>query len=867
MATPNKPKIFGLDKKHEVAKDQLYRNTKKLDQRVSDILLGRDSAAILMLTMACMVFVFPYTYVVGLLGAFAIMLFRHFYLRETLPVRMPVASGVRDLNDPEPGRKEFRKARGIVYLGNDIDTNQEIWISREDLLTHMLLFGTTGAGKTYTLTGLSANYLLMGGGLVYVDAKAAISLPYDIMALCCALGREDDFLLLNYITGNQTIQEKTKYKLSNTTNPTAVGSAENLASQMESLLGGGGDAGGNQVFRDRATSLMQVALRITVDLRNAGVITLGPNTLRGWMTLPQLMAASNKTKDDSNKPNISNPNSQKYIKNIRESTMEALNAYLSSIAGFDFNKPPTGQGESANEQFGFAQMYWTKALGTLSDTYRHIYWTDVGDIDQEDVVMQRRIEVVLLPPLEKSPDEMLQLGNLTLSALKGAAAANLESLPEGLRQERDRPMPACPAGMIMDEYAYINTKGFAVMPAQARGLGIGMVFAGQDYAGFKRADANEAEQVVSNTNVKIGMKMEDPSATFELFKSLAGEGRASMKQGDTANSGAILSPYTESQQVQLEKIERVVFRDFKQFIEGEAIVFFGDKMIRANLVSHAIKKDNNMELRLNRFLPMPDILPPDFESVEETYKKIEIFNANQKNRSEKDLILSAYSRALIAVKEEGEYESPLDALMASHLVCSNAMDVIEDEDEEGSGSSAGGPRAKPVKEPKLIVDETSFENLIPDFDKLDAAAIEEFEISYSEDDDDDEDSEEFISGAIDVGNGIREEIITLEPNDGENEVRLHQRWAEERRKAKEEQRRSDEMANANELTIAGESIGLDAKTASETAEKLQLSLEDLHNSYPTPPILASRGTDMDTKLQDDIVKLNDVMARLGLNKK
>lgn len=208
MATPNKPKIFGLDKKHEVSKDQLYRNTKKLDQRISDMLLGRDSAAILMLILAIMVYFLPYTYVLGLIGAFGIMLFRHFYLRETLPIRMPVASNAVDLNDPEPGRKEFRKARGIVYLGNDIDTNQEIWISREDLLTHMLLFGTTGAGKTYTLTGLSANYLLMGGGLVYVDAKAAISLPYDIMALCCALGREDDFLLLNYITGNQTIQEK-----------------------------------------------------------------------------------------------------------------------------------------------------------------------------------------------------------------------------------------------------------------------------------------------------------------------------------------------------------------------------------------------------------------------------------------------------------------------------------------------------------------------------------------------------------------------------------------------------------------------------------------------------------------------------------
>ena len=55
MATPNKPKIFGLDKKHEVSKDQLYRNTKKLDQRISDMLLGRDSAAILMLILASMV--------------------------------------------------------------------------------------------------------------------------------------------------------------------------------------------------------------------------------------------------------------------------------------------------------------------------------------------------------------------------------------------------------------------------------------------------------------------------------------------------------------------------------------------------------------------------------------------------------------------------------------------------------------------------------------------------------------------------------------------------------------------------------------------------------------------------------------------
>lgn len=627
MAQPALPAQNFIDKNKEVDPSRLFRDARSGTQKFADFVTIHQNIAILVLATAVAVFVEPSLLPIGLI-ILPIALFWARSHPEKLPLRLPMASGVEDPSDAKPGRKKYRKARGIFYLGNDMLTGEECWIAKEDLLTHMLFFGTTGAGKTYTLTGASANYLSMGGGLIYVDAKAAASLALDIDSMACALGRDDDVLVMNFITGSEQIDARSRNRISNTLNFMAKGSASSVGDILNSLLSAD-EGGGNAVFKGQAVGLMRSTVTVLVDLRNHGKITLGANTLREWMfSLEKLMSLSDKCKAESGAPA-----KQEYAslqRCIRPESMEALNAYLGGIPGFSFSKKPSEQGEDANKQFGFARMYWASALSMFADDYRHVFWTDIAEVDMPDVVRNRRILVTLLPALEKSPTDLQNIGKIVLSALKAAVAAMLDGNLTGRRAEKDRAMPACPGGIILDEYAYITVEGFAVLPAQARGLGIGLVFAGQDYPGFKRANEKEAGQVIGNTNTKVIMKLEDSSDTWQLVKEMAGDAMVTQSAGFSQGQGATQG-YQDNQNASIETRSRVNLGDLKSFIEGEALVFFQDRIVRTFMFSHEMKKNKDALFSVHEFLPLivkkDDIVATQLGAIPRDVARIEALAA------------------------------------------------------------------------------------------------------------------------------------------------------------------------------------------------------------------------------------------------
>src|SRR5690606_16700658 len=112
----------------------------------------------------------------------------------------------------------------------------------------------------------------------------------------------------------------------------------------------------------------------------------------------------------------------KRAKPIAPESREALRAYLTSLPGYsehpkDRNGRPTDkQPEEVTRQFGFAQAYFTRALASLSDTYGDIYMVGRGEINFLDLILRRRICVVMIPALEKAPDEMKNLAKIVLAA-------------------------------------------------------------------------------------------------------------------------------------------------------------------------------------------------------------------------------------------------------------------------------------------------------------------------------------------------------------------------------------------------------------------------------------------------------------------
>ena len=103
--------------------------------------------------------------------------------RIVLPFRLPFGAKRLDYNHPSPKNRRPRMAAGILYLGRDYKTGQELWISNEDGRQHVAVPGTTGAGKTAALVSLCANTLAWGSGFIFVDGKADNRLYADVLAL------------------------------------------------------------------------------------------------------------------------------------------------------------------------------------------------------------------------------------------------------------------------------------------------------------------------------------------------------------------------------------------------------------------------------------------------------------------------------------------------------------------------------------------------------------------------------------------------------------------------------------------------------------------------------------------------------------
>lgn len=483
---------------------------------------------------------------------------------ERLPFRMPMGLTGTDRGDPLPGRSGFARPEGIFFLGNRLQDKQELWLKAKDILTHCLLFGTTGSGKTETLVSLSYNALATASGLFYIDPKASPKLAVQIWQMARFLGRDDDFRVLNYGTSGK-VKGKSPRRLSNTNNPFTFGSAEALTQLLVSLMPA--SDGANSIFADKAQALISGVMYALVDLRDKGLLKLSTSIIRDSLALEKCVAlALHPELDEESRASI-----------------QAALATSGWIAGRDLKEQP----ESFAEQFGYAQSYFGKALSSLTDTYSHIYGAEDGEVDFSDAIMQRRILVVLLPSLEKAPAELASLGKISLSAIRNACAVGLGAHIEGDAADVLEALPTDTIGIgpylcIVDEYAAIVTPGFEVVLTQGRGLGIAAIVASQDYAGILEADKKGAQQMVANTCLKVFMRMQDAEKTWELIRGQAGQSTVLRTSGFNINE-QISSDYRDANSTTVEQEDRVVLRDLQEQIEGEAHFVFSGQIVRGDM--------------------------------------------------------------------------------------------------------------------------------------------------------------------------------------------------------------------------------------------------------------------------------------------
>ena len=269
--------------------------------------------------------------------------------------------------------------------------------------------------------------------------------------------------------------------------------------------------------------------------------------------------------------------------------------------------------ETASQQHGYLAMQFTRSLQSLGDDYGYIFDTQAADVDMVDVVLNRRILIVLIPALEKSGDEVANLGKIVSATMKGMMGSTLGSTVEGSSEtviENKPTHSATPFMTVFDEVGYYTAQGMAVMAAQARSLGFCLVFSGQDLPAMKKRVREEANSIVGNCNIKIFGKLEDPTETKDFFEKTVGSAMVTEVSGFQMAGGSEFGAYHDTKQAGVQLRPRANYDQLRGFIEGQAVVTFGETVVDCAIFYS--NPGHAKAMRVTRFMVLP---PPDEEIV------------------------------------------------------------------------------------------------------------------------------------------------------------------------------------------------------------------------------------------------------------
>lgn len=543
--------------------------------------------------------------------------------RYDFPYRVPFFAKVFD--GSRPGTE---LGDGISFLGKEISTKLEVWTGNSDLRTHMLVLGTTGSGKTEFLLGLVYNALVQNSGFIYTDGKGDVALFNNVFRLARYLGREDDLVTINFLTSGRDFLDKQKDRTTNTMNPFALGSSGMLIELIVSLMDDSGSGG--DMWKGRAISFVAGLTRALAFLRDRGYILLDANKFIEYFELPvvERMVWDRVIVENGNEIQIKDE--------LFEKVLLPLKAFILTLPGY-LREKKGAQEQKTLEQHGFITMQLTRLFGDMSFTYGYLFQTSLGEVDMYDVVINRRILVVLLPALERAPDSLKMLGKLIVGAIKQMMAGCLGNRLEGSVREIVQARPtnaAVPFYVVLDEYGYYAVLGFAVAPAQARSLGFCIIFAAQDFSSLQKASKEEADATWENTNLRAVGRMTSgkESETFRRVVGVSGEAQVQeMSRKEHATNG-LTDSYRTIRDTNVTRVQRVEYDDLAQQENGEFTFLIGKKssdggggvrVIRARTFYTQVK-ESPVDIRVNHFLK---IEPPRAGSMDQDVAVIEALEA------------------------------------------------------------------------------------------------------------------------------------------------------------------------------------------------------------------------------------------------
>lgn len=512
------------------------------------------------------------------------------YNRKASDIDFAPKENIGALKDVVPGPEV---GEGVYFFGHELFTEQEIHVADSKVRTHIIIFGTTGSGKTENILSICVNFLTQSSGFILVDGKGDTLLFAKTYALMRAFGRTDDFYLLNFMDFSS--ESKGVEKITNSFNFFV----DSTATESNEIVGGllpneGG--GGSGMWESRAATGIESLNKALYYLKDNGYLEIDPDTYRTYFALDKFVELA--TNEDIPKP-----------------YRAGLHTVLTSInykVPTDKNPEPQ-QNSATEEQFQYITMQYTSTFNMLAEQYSHITVSQVPDISITDIVLRRRVLLVLLPSLAKSEQSVRNLGRIIIAMTRNVSSKAIGNKVEGDTKttiESKVTAAISSYGLIFDEFGAYATKGASTLPAQVRSLNMVCLFAGQDYEAFKKGDEIEAATIFANCTIKICMKLEDP-LTYQKFKESAGEKYILVQESFETKETAFGKKHVPAESARMEKRDVIDLVDLKDQKAGMETFIYGGKTLRLKAFYADVKLSKKA-----RLLHMLEIRKPKYPAVQ-----------------------------------------------------------------------------------------------------------------------------------------------------------------------------------------------------------------------------------------------------------
>lgn len=499
---------------------------------------------------------------------------------------------------------EVKKFYGDAVKSGKAQNNKTrpILVNAETMKRHFLCMATIGAGKSVLMKGLIEQYVLLGGGMLIVDGKGTDEFAKEIYGLVASIGREDDFVYLNFLDMDNT----------HTINPLLSGGALSIYEIMISLL-----IGEENEWKEKQKEFMKCILKLMVYKRdNERDFIFDFSALTEMMSLPTLVRQALKYKDIA-KSNVGIMDFIKYITSTIEIDLnEFLNGNAEDKKWVDsVMKKCSGDGQGIYD-VSVCVGAWRNVITNLSSDYGRIFNAPNPDISLWEATQRNKIIFVTLPTMD-SDTTPKELGRLILGLIKGVAAQKAKFAKE----------PKIPFVCFLDELGSYVIEGFGRLESKSRSLGISVFPFFQSPAQIDVVAKNDYErkEIIDVTGVHILMKNMHPDTT-EFYAKMVEKKKVmsrdfTARREHTKGSGAVEDSY------KVEEKDAIEHNEVVNMNNGEMIVFANGKMHRAiaqaesSLLSQGKKTTYKMmsddKIPLTQYVSKRDFLSKAYQIIKD----------------------------------------------------------------------------------------------------------------------------------------------------------------------------------------------------------------------------------------------------------